>query len=174
MPVCLCRKCRQRSVVKKGKFPGVCTGCNYILTADMIVDEPEEGSPELALRNYCERKGLNYDGQFIEEDGYLFTDGYLLGHEAALRDKPKAEQKPTGVCKPCNCGSCEQSRSDRSFYTKQLFKKASEFLKIDPENTSWFEVMDLMEKEIKTLRYDLQVAHSVINANKDQTNGKTD
>jgi hypothetical protein len=72
------------------------------------------------------------------------------------------------VCKPCNCGDCDQSRSDNSFYTKQLFEQASKVINIDPDNTSWFEVVDLMKKEIEALRYDLQVAHSVINANKEQ------
>ena len=129
----------------------------------------ESEAAKVALRAYCIVSDINPDGQFIEQDGYLFTDGYEIGLNVG-----KAWPRKKEGCNPCNCGSCDQTRSDRSFYTKQLFKKAAEFLKIDPENTSWFEVMDLMEKEIKTLRYDLQVAHSVINANKDQTDGKTD
>lgn len=165
MPSCLCRKCHNRSQVIS--FPAVCKHCDYLLTERTIVEESE--AAKVALRAYCIGSDINPDGQFIEQDGYLFTDGYEIGLNVG-----KAWPRKKEGCNPCNCGSCDQTRSDRSFYTKQLFKKASEFLAIDPENTSWFEVMDLMEKEIKALRYDLQVAHSVINANKDQTNGKTE
>lgn len=151
MHTCQCRKCRKRTEVHN--FPGVCPHCNYLLTEKMIVVEPEQGSAEAELRRYCQQKGINPDGQFIEEDGYLFTDGFKLGRQSASSE-------------PCNCGDCDQSRSNSAFYTKKLFEEASKLIKIDPENTSWFEVMDLMGKEIKALRYDLQVAHSVINANK--------
>jgi hypothetical protein len=55
-------------------------------------------------------------------------------------------------CKPCDCGDCDQSRSDNSFYTKQLHERAAKALGLDGENTSWFEIVDVMEKELDSLR----------------------
>ena len=40
-------------------------------------------SAEAELRKYCKRKDINPDGQFIEQDGYLFIDGYLIGERDA-------------------------------------------------------------------------------------------
>ncbi|UIS24650.1 hypothetical protein S21ZY_088 [Pseudomonas phage ZY21] len=46
-------------------------------------------SAESQLRAYCKRKGINPDGQFIQEDGYLFIDGYLIGERDANRTANK-------------------------------------------------------------------------------------
>lgn len=46
-------------------------------------------SAKKSLVEYCGRKGINPDGQFIQEDGYLFTDGYLIGERAANRRASK-------------------------------------------------------------------------------------
>lgn len=51
-------------------------------------------------------------------------------------------------CNPCNCGDCDQSRSDNTFYTKQLHQRAAKVLGLDGDNTSWFEIIDVMEKEL--------------------------
>jgi hypothetical protein len=58
----------------------------------MIVKEAC-GLADVALRNYCEGRGISVDSQFIEENGELFKDGYEIGREAGLevrrQHKPK-------------------------------------------------------------------------------------
>lgn len=46
-------------------------------------------SAEAELRKYCKRKDINPDGQFIEQDGYLFIDGYLIGERDANKRASK-------------------------------------------------------------------------------------
>ena len=46
----------------------------------------------------------------------------------------------------------EQARSDNSFYSAQLMKRAATALSLDPENTSWFEVVGTTEAAASTLK----------------------
>lgn len=55
-------------------------------------------------------------------------------------------------CKRCECGDCEQSRSDHSFYTKKLQDRAVKLLGIKGNLVGgWFEILDELEKVVNRL-----------------------
>lgn len=85
----VCRKCGVGATRATNEGSVMCEGkCGYLISPRSAVLIQEENEVEHydannALRRYCIKKGINPDGQFIEEDGYLFTDGFSIGFRAS-------------------------------------------------------------------------------------------
>lgn len=64
----------------------------------------------------------------------------------------------------------DQKASDHQFYTAQLQARAAKVLRLDPENTSWFEVVGEMEKAAAQAQGE-PVAHLILGETFYGTNG---
>lgn len=92
----ICRKCGVGSMRETNDVSIMCDGnCGYLISPSRAVKvEPVFEAPAVdlevehydaahALRRYCLKNKVAWSGQHIEENGYLFIDGFSIGFRAS-------------------------------------------------------------------------------------------
>lgn len=92
----ICRKCGVGAMRETNEVSVMCDGnCGYLISPshtvkiDPVFEAPavdlevEHYDAAHALRRYCLKNKISYSGQFIEENGHLFIDGFSIGFRAS-------------------------------------------------------------------------------------------